>query len=271
MKDAIRVENLIKRYGDRTVLKGLSFRVAKGEIFALLGANGAGKTTALECIEGLRRYDSGHISLDGKIGIQMQAAALPAHIRPMEAIRLVACANRTVIDASLLSALGLSELADRQYAALSTGQQRRLHLALALIRQPDILFLDEPTAGLDLEGRQSLHAYIRGLREQGTTIVLASHDMAEVAALSDRIAILRSGELVFSGTSAELSAQAGECYTISIRTDKEDRQLLSDDITGTLLTLLDGCRRRGETVLDLRVEHGTLEQQVLDIMGGKNI
>ena len=161
MTNAIEVNGLRKSYGAKEVLKGIDLCVRRGDIFALLGVNGAGKTTTLECIEGLRKYDSGSISVNGSIGIQLQSAALPAHIKGMEAVRLFSKWNRTNADTSMLAALGADSIANLQYQEMSTGQKRRLHLALALIRNPDIVFLDEPTAGLDVEGRISLHEYIR--------------------------------------------------------------------------------------------------------------
>ena len=183
------MDRLQKSYGSRAVLKDLTFRVYRGEIFALLGVNGAGKTTALECIEGLRTYDSGRISIHGRMGIQLQSASLPEHMKAMEAVDLFAKWNKASPGKAMLDALGIGEFAKKQYDQLSTGQKRRLHLALALIRDPDILILDEPTAGLDVEGRISLHKQIRQLKKEGKTILLASHDMAEVEDLCDRIAI----------------------------------------------------------------------------------
>lgn len=156
MKEAIKINNLTKSYGTHVVLNGLDFCVQQGEIFALLGINGAGKTTSLECIEGLRKYDSGSIAINGRMGIQLQSASLPQHIRALEAVKLFAKWNKTALDQTMLDALGIYELAQKQYYQLSTGQKRRLHLALALTRDPDILFLDEPTAGLDVEGQLSL-------------------------------------------------------------------------------------------------------------------
>ena len=171
MKDAIEVSGLKKSYGSNMVLRGLDFQIKQGEIFALLGVNGAGKTTTLEAIEGLRKYDEGTIVVNGKTGIQLQSSSLPAHIKPMEAIKLFAKWNHTYIDDAMLKALGIKEMKESQYIELSTGQKRRLHLALALISHPDIIFLDEPTAGLDVEGRLSLHEQIRKLKSQGKTIV----------------------------------------------------------------------------------------------------
>ena len=143
MIDAIQITDLKKNYGNNIVLKGLDFQIKQGEIFALLGINGAGKTTALECIEGLKKYDSGKITVKGKMGIQLQSSSLPSHIKPMEAIKLFAKWNKSRIDFSMLDTLGIKEIEQKQYIQLSTGQKRRLHLALALISNPDIIFLAE--------------------------------------------------------------------------------------------------------------------------------
>ena len=268
MSYAIQIDGLKKSYGDHTVLKGLTFNVIKGEIFALLGVNGAGKTTALECIESLRKYDSGQIVVNGKVGIQLQSASLPAHIKPMEAIRLFAKWNKTKIDHSMLAALGINELMKKQYTDMSTGQKRRLHLALALISDPDIIFLDEPTAGLDVEGRISLHDQIRRLKAQGKTIILASHDMAEVESLCDRIAILNDGNIVFLGTVSELNAKIDKSYTLHIKTEESDESFESDNIGDTMLTLLEGFKQRGIAVLDIKIDRGTLEQHFIEIARG---
>ena len=205
MNSAIQVRGLKKRYDSNIVLNGLDFEIEKGETFALLGVNGAGKTTALECIEGLRKYDSGTITVNGKMCIQLQSSSLPAHIKPMEAVKLFAKWNKAKIDVAVLNDLGIKGIEKKLYIQLSTGQKRRLHLALALIGNPDIIFLDEPTAGLDVEGRLSLHEQIRKLKSRGKTIVLASHDMTEVETLCDRIAILNNGNIVFCGTASELT------------------------------------------------------------------
>ena len=263
MNLAIQIDRLKKSYGDHTVLKGVTFNVIKGEIFALLGVNGAGKTTALECMEGLRKYDSGSIVVNGRMGIQLQSASLPAHIKPMEAVRLFARWNKAKIDDSMLAALGMNELTKKQYAELSTGQKRRLHLALALISDPDIVFLDEPTAGLDVEGRIALHDQIRKLKAQGKTIILA-----EVGSLCDRIAILNDGNIVFLGTVAELTAKIGKRYTIHIKTEQGDESFESDNIGDTMLTLLEGFKQRGIAVLDIQIDRGTLEQDFLEVARG---
>lgn len=267
MNHAIEISGLTKNYGSHAVLRGLDFNIRKGEIFALLGINGAGKTTAFECIEGLRKYDSGDIAINGKVGVQLQSSSLPDHIKPMEAVRLFAKWNKQKIDDSVLDALGMKEFAKKQYIQLSTGQKRRLHLALALIGQPEIVFLDEPTAGLDVEGKISLHDQIRRLKAQGITIVLASHDMAEVETLCDRIAILKEGKIVFCGTAAELTNKISKKYVISIKTKQGSEILETGNIGDTLLSLLGELKQKGIEVLDIRVDRGTLEQHFMEMTG----
>ena len=254
MNDAIKINNLKKSYGTHVVLKGLSFCVQQGEIFALLGVNGAGKTTTLECIEGLRKYDSGSITVNGTMGIQLQSASLPGHMKSLEAVRLFAKWNKTSVDKAMLDALGIDEFAKKQYHQLSTGQKRRLHLALALTRNPDILFLDEPTAGLDVEGRLSLHQQIRQLKADGKTIVLASHDMAEVENLCDRLAILSEGKIAFIGTVGQLNETIGKRYNITIQTEGRTEKYESDNIGDTLLALLGQYKENGETVVDIQID-----------------
>ena len=265
MKYAIEVRGLEKKYGSKIVLKGLNFQIVKGEIFALLGVNGAGKTTTLECIEGLRKYDGGTIVVNGKMGIQLQSSSLPAHIKPMEAIKLFAKWNQTSINNAMLKALGIKEIEKSQYLQLSTGQKRRLHLALALIGNPDIIFLDEPTAGLDVEARLSLHEHIRNLKSQGKTIILASHDMAEVETLCDRIAILNSGKIVFCGTPSELTNKVGRKYYIYLKTQEGVKSFETTNIEDTLISLLNEFKQKKIQILDIKVDRGTLEQHFIKI------
>lgn len=265
MNSVIQVYGLKKSYGSHIVLNGLSFQIRKGEIFALLGVNGAGKTTSLECIEGLQKYDSGTIIVNGKMGIQLQSSSLPANIKPMEAVRLFAKWNRVKIDYTMLNALGIKEIEKKQYAQLSTGQKRRLHLALALISNPDIIFLDEPSAGLDAGGRLSLHEQIRKLKSSGKTIILASHDMAEVETLCDRIAILNNGNIVFCGTALELADKIGKKYFIHIKTQQGDSTFEADNIEDTLISLLGKLKQKKIPVLDIKVDRGTLEQHFMEM------
>lgn len=269
MTNALEVSGLRKSYGEKTVLKGIDLWVRRGDIFALLGVNGAGKTTTLECIEGLRKYDGGTISVKGRIGIQLQSAALPAHIKGAEAVRLFAKWNQKTPDAPTLTALGVDSIADKQYQEMSTGQKRRLHLALALICNPDIVFLDEPTAGLDVEGRLSLHRYIRNLKKHGKTVILASHDMAEVESLCDSIAILREGKIAFEGTVDALAEKIGKHYNIQIRTDQGSETYESDDIGAGLTAILKSYQEKNIVIQDIRVNRGSLEQHFLKIAKGE--
>lgn len=268
MNHAIKVSGLIKSYGNNVVLKGIDLCVKQGEIFALLGVNGAGKTTLLECVEGLRKYDSGNIAVNGKMGIQLQSASLPEHIKPLEAIKLFAKWNSTAPNKATLEAVNIQEFSKKQYYQLSVGQKRRLHLALALTREPDILFLDEPTAGLDVEGRLSLHEQIRHLKAIGKTIILASHDMAEVEELCDRIAILTGGKIAFVGTVEELNETVGKQYNIIIKTDEGTEKYQSDNIGETLLSLLIDYKEQGKTVTGIQVDRGSLERHFIKISKG---
>lgn len=269
MNWAIEVRGLRKNYGNRQILKGVDLSLRRGEILALLGQNGAGKTTALECIEGLRTCDGGSIAINGKTGIQLQSSSLPEHLRVMEAARLFAAWNKVETSSAALDALGIGALAKRQYRELSTGQKRRLHLALALIGKPDILFLDEPTAGLDVAARAALHEQIRRLNSQGKTILLSSHDMAEVETLCDRIAILKDGIIAFTGTVSELNEMSGRKYRIFIRTDSGTEHYESDDILETLPALFRHYRETGTLLMDIRVDRGTLEQHLIEIEKGE--
>lgn len=270
MNEAIKISDLKKSYGTHVVLNGLDFCVQQGEIFALLGVNGAGKTTSLECIGGLRKYDSGNITINGRIGIQLQSASLPEHIKALEAVKLFAEWNKKPLDRAMLDVLGIYKIAKKQYCQLSTGQKRRLHLALALTRNPDILFLDEPTAGLDVEGRLSLHEQIRQLKAKGKTIILASHDMAEVEDLCDRIAILSGGKIAFIGTVDQLSKTVGKHYNIIIQTESKTNKYKSDNIGETLLSLLTQYKENGESIIDIQINRGSLEQHFMRITKVKN-
>ena len=265
MNSAIEVCGLEKSYGSHKVLKGLDLQIRAGEIFALLGVNGAGKTTALECREGLRKYDCGQIMVRGKLGVQLQSSALPAYIKPVEAVKLFAKWNRTEMDLTMLHALGIYDMRKKTYRQLSTGQKRRLHLALALTCDPDIIFLDEPTAGLDVEGRLSLHQQIRQLKSRGKTIVLASHDMAEVETLCDRIAILNHGKIAFCGTAAQLSAAVGKKYVIHVKTQQGDSTYETDSIEDTLMALLSEIKGSKNKILDIQVNRGSLEQHFMEM------
>lgn len=267
MDNIIEIENLKKSHGSTEVLKGISLTVRKGEILALLGVNGAGKTTTLECVEGLRAYDSGTVAVKGKIGIQLQSSALQGYIKPMEAVKLCAKWNKTQPDSEMLKSLKIPEISQKRYKDLSTGQKRRLHLALALTGNPDIIFLDEPTAGLDVEGRISLHEKIRELKAQGKTIILASHDMAEVENLCDRIAFLVAGNIAFVGTVDEFTSTSGK-HIVRIDTSEGQKEYETDNLTETLLKVLTDCKQKGVAVSNVQTDRVSLEQHFVSIVRG---
>lgn len=265
MKNAIEIENIKKFYGNHLVLDKVSLQVCKGEIFGILGVNGAGKTTMLECMEGFRTYEEGAIKVNGTIGIQLQSASLPPYIKPKEVLELFSKWKGVKIEDSLISDLGIDKLEHKRYCELSTGQMRRLHLALALLGHPDILFLDEPTAGLDVEGRISLHQQIRKLNEEGTTIVLASHDMSEVETLCDRIAILNHGHIAFSGTVDDLAETIGKRYTINILSASGEDVYMADNIGDSMLSILQDYSIQQKAVLDIKIDRGSLEHHFMQL------
>ena len=210
----IKIEGLQKSYGTNHVLNGIDLTIDRNEIFGLLGPNGAGKTTMLEIMEGLRLKNGGKIDImgydsedavkKGILGVQLQSSSLPNVMTPLDAMTLFCRWRKQDARRDLLVRFGLEKSMKKPYKHLSTGQKRRLHLALALAHEPDILFLDEPTAGLDVEGRVSLHEAIKNMKKQGITMVLASHDMAEVENLCDRVGILVGGRIKKIGTPAEI-------------------------------------------------------------------
>jgi ABC-2 type transport system ATP-binding protein len=214
---AVSVRGLRKSYGGTPAVRDLSFEVHKGEVFALLGPNGSGKTTTLECLEGLRRPDGGALSVAGidpvrhprqlaqRVGVQLQAAALPPTMTVGETVRFFCLYHGIPMREDLIEQFGLSEKRHTPCKRLSAGQQRRLALAVAVAHDPAVVFLDEPTSGLDVQSRVAVHQLIRGIRDRGQTVVLATHDMAEVEKLADRAAILLQGRMAACGTPRELT------------------------------------------------------------------
>lgn len=294
---AIYARDLTKRYRGFCAVDTISFQVRRGEIFGLLGPNGAGKTSTLECLEGLRRADAGSLEILGVdpgrqpgklaalIGVQLQTSALPPSMTPREAIRFFAAYHRQPPRLELLDRLGLGEKRDAQFGSLSVGQQRRLALALAAAHRPQVLFLDEPTAGLDVNARAELHALIGELAADGTTIMLATHDMAEAEKLADRVAILLRGRIAATGSPRELTATGSGLTKVSARTEsgalaanppplpgvtrmraEEDYAVYFTTDTGaTVSAVLDAINKSGEKLVDLRVERPTLEERFLEI------
>jgi ABC-2 type transport system ATP-binding protein len=230
----IEVADLTKTYGEHTALDGVSFTVEDGEIFGLLGPNGAGKTTAVECVEGLRRADSGTVRVLGldpvrqgrelrrRIGVQLQQAHLPDTLRVREALDLYASFYPSFRDpGELLAQWGLEDQREVRFGKLSGGQKQRLLIALALVGDPRVVFLDELTTGLDSQARRAIWELVRQLRDGGVTVVLVSHFMDEVAALCDRAAVLDQGRIVAEGTPDELVYGSGAHSALSFRTIEE--------------------------------------------------
>ncbi|HEY8345991.1 MAG TPA: ABC transporter ATP-binding protein [Symbiobacteriaceae bacterium] len=218
---AIRVQHLVKCYGNQRAVDGVSFTVAPGEVYGLLGPNGAGKTTTVECIEGLRKPDSGLIEVLGmshetqsraikaRLGVQLQSAGLFPRLTVRETIDLYASFfPRTLPTDQVLRLMGLTDLQKADPATLSGGWRQRLTLASALVNDPDLIFLDEPTTGMDPAARRDVWDLIRGLKALGKTIVLTTHYMEEAAQLCDRVAVIDHGRLLAEGRPDDLVRQA---------------------------------------------------------------
>ena len=217
METQIVVNSLVKRYGQFAAVQGISFEVRAGEVFGLLGPNGAGKTTTVEVLEGLRSRTSGRVSVLGfdpetqnrelkdRIGVSLQSTNLPEKIKVREAVELFASfySNRRRTS-DLLDRLQLSEKQDAFYGQLSGGQKQRLVLALSLLNDPQLLFLDEPTAGLDPQARHEIHGLIQSLRSEKRTVLLTTHYIEEAERLCDRVAIMDGGRIIVEGTPREL-------------------------------------------------------------------
>ena len=213
----IRVADLVKRYGSLTAVDGVSFSVDEGEVFGILGPNGAGKTTTLEMIEGMRPIDSGQAIIDGvdvsadprevkrRIGIQLQASAFFDELTLVEILDLFGrLYEREVDPMALLALVELTEKAKSQVRTLSGGQKQRFSIASALVNEPRVLFLDEPTTGLDPQARRHMWGLIRTIRESGHTVVLTTHYMEEAEELCDRVAIMDRGRIIALDTPQEL-------------------------------------------------------------------
>lgn len=213
----IQVSNLVKKYGDFEAVKGISFDVQEGEIFGLLGPNGAGKSTTLEIIETLREKTSGEIIVDGFnldespneikkiIGVQLQTSGYYPNLNLVELIDLFnGLYNRSVKPMELLDMVNLRDKAKAQYKALSGGQKQRFSIATTLINNPKIIFLDEPTTGLDPQARRNLWDLVKQIRSRGTTVIITTHYMDEAEILCDRVAIIDSGKIISMGSPDKL-------------------------------------------------------------------
>ena len=226
---AVEVAGLVVRYGDLTAVDGVSFTAGPGEVVAVLGPNGAGKTSTVETLEGYRRPDAGvvrvlglnpvsdHRRLVPRIGVMLQGGGVTNQMRVGEAVRLQATYYRTPLDPDdLIDTVGLRGRERATWRSLSGGEQQRLSLALALVGQPDVVFLDEPTAGVDPAGRVAVRRLIAELGERGVCVVLTTHDLADAEQVADRVVVLDGGRVLADGTLAELTTGARASFTFSI-------------------------------------------------------
>lgn len=299
----ISVEGLTKRYGDLAAVDGVSFGVRRGEIFGILGPNGAGKTTTLECIEGLVKPTSGKTAVLGidtqrhpetvkeRIGVQLQASAYFDNLTLKEILDLFGMFYRRRVEPiALLERVNLADRANTTVAKLSGGQQQRFTIAATLVNDPDVVFLDEPTTGLDPQARRSLWEFVQEMNADGRTVVLTTHYMEEAEFLCDRIAIMNGGKIVALDTPANLVRSLPVPYEIKIRIDGTGAQhtdelgalacvqeaiadsggavrLLSADASATVPSLMEWAGRTGAALTHLEVTPANLEDVFLHITG----
>jgi ABC-2 type transport system ATP-binding protein len=296
---AIHVAAIRKTYGRTVAVDAVSFDVQPGEIFGLIGPNGAGKTTTMECIEGLRAPDRGVISVLGlspardayalqeRIGVQLQEAQLQKRIKVREAVGLWASLYRNPVDGDrLIEQLGLSEKRNAWFMTLSGGQKQRLFIALALINDPELVFLDELTTGLDPQARRAIWDLVRGIRQRGKTVFLTTHLMEEAERLCDRVAIIDHGRIIDIGSPRELvrrhcpertvivatdEATAAERFRLIPQVESVDCQGVQCTIRGLgedLVTQVIHCLAEHRMrVIDFRTELPTLEDVFLKLTG----
>ena len=297
MPPVIEVEHLQKRYGSFEAVKDVSFSVEQGEIFGILGPNGAGKTSTVECVQGLREPSSGSIrmlgidaigqrsQLRGRIGSQLQESALPDRMKVWEALDLFASFTTGGPDWKvLLEQWGLTEKAKTSFADLSGGQQQRLFIALALVNEPEVVFLDELTQGLDPGARRVAWDLIREIRARGATVVIVTHYMDEAEQLCDRLAVISGGEIVATGRPQELIANSERGIKVRFSTQQQDLTWLESidavsavsrhgdavEVTGSgpvLALTASALVAHGIVPADLRALQPSLEDVYLDMIG----
>ncbi len=273
---AVVVEDLRKSYGGHEALRGVSFEIREGEVFSLLGPNGAGKTTTIEILEGYRRRDGGAVSVlgtdpahtsrewRGRIGVVLQSSAMYENLTVRESLALFAGyyeRPRPVDD--VIAVVGLEEKASSLVRKLSGGQRRRLDFGLALVGDPELIFLDEPTTGFDPAARRAAWETIRSLRELGKTILLTTHYLDEAEQLSDRVAVLREGSIVATGTPAELTRTPAS--EIRYRENGKVVVLRTETPTRVLAELTARAVEQGRELEGLEVRRPTLEEVYLEL------
>jgi len=296
----LRVENLVKRYGDVEAVRGVSFSVEQGEVFGLLGPNGAGKTSTVEILEGLRDPDGGTVSVCGlnpqtqsqelkhEIGAALQSTSLPDKIRVMEALRLFASFyKRRRNPEELLTRFGLQEKRNAFYSQLSGGQKQRLALAMALVNDPQVLFFDEPTAGLDPQVRREIYDIIEELRREKKTILMTTHYIEEAERLCDRVAIVDHGKVVALGTPRELKSRSGGTTRIEVRLSKPETDGALRNLDGvadareldgayvihstrppqTIVSIVKHLEAQGNELISLEIASPSLEDVFIEMTG----
>ena len=275
---AIEVHDLVKRYGAFEAVRGIDITVRRGEVFGLLGPNGAGKTTTVEILEGYRARTAGEVSVLGhdpgardralrqRIGIVLQSGGIYRHVTPREALRHWASLYPSPRDVEeVLAVTGLERQGDVLVRKLSGGQLRRLDFALALVGDPELIFLDEPTTGFDPEARRGAWQTVRTLRELGKTILLTTHYLDEAQELADRVAIVKDGRILAIGAPRELGVGASH-YRVAYRdADGELVERQTEDPTALLHELTGDALARGERLEELSVGRPTLEDVYLEL------
>ena len=297
METIISVNNLDKSYGKHQVLFDFNLKVKRGECLGVVGPNGAGKTTLLECIEGLRKWQKGEIIIEGRtieenpkylrsiMGVQLQSSSLPDEIKVKEAIELFAVEHNVSINEKLLDELDVGNLVNQQYGKLSTGQKRRLHLLLAILHDPEIIILDEPTAGLDVNAKYLLYLKINQLKESGKTILLTSHDMYEVENLCDRVAFLENGrvgkeitkdsildqdkQIIVIFTKKQSLKNVDMMYSTLIEEKETELFFECSNISACLKELLEHLNSKDDEIIDLYIKKKTVEEELTKMMRGE--
>jgi ABC-2 type transport system ATP-binding protein len=273
---AVVVENLKKSYGGHAAVRGISFEIQEGEVFGLLGPNGAGKTTTVEILEGYRRRDEGSVTVlgvdpehasqswRGRIGVVLQSSAIYETLTVRENLGLFAgYYDQPLPVDQVIGVVGLEDKADARVRRLSGGQKRRLDFGLALVGDPDLIFLDEPTTGFDPAARRTAWDTIRSLKALGKTILLTTHYLDEAEQLSDRVAVLREGVIVATGAPSELTRTPAT--EIRYRRDGETIVVRTEEPTRVLAELTATAVARGEELDGLEVRRPTLEDVYLTL------
>ncbi len=274
---AVAVRDLRKSYGDHEALRGIEFTIEAGEVFGLLGPNGAGKTTTVEILEGYRKRDAGSVEVLGvdpqsagpawreRVGVVLQSSSLYPNLTVVESLRAFAGYYTMPRDPEeVLALVGLAEQRDARVRTLSGGQQRRLDLGLALVGDPEVLFLDEPTTGFDPGARRAAWETVRGLRALGKTILLTTHYLDEAEQLADRVAVLNGGVIVREGAPSELTGGAPETE-IRYRRDGHEIVERTAEPTRRLNELTAEALEAGRELDGLEVRRPTLEEVYLEL------